>query len=198
MAVHANLYTYTASGVWTKPPRLIAIDVILRGAGGAGTSSSGGGGGAAVERRRIPAPDLEDTIEFVVGAAGSGGQNGGDSSFGDLLTAAGGKGGANGRAGGFSYMPGGTGGLSGQPGETVTSGIVRLLAGGGGGAGANSTGGGSGLTPGAWSPQRLWQVSMSGGGGNSGGPGGFPAGGGGAGARGAAGLVTVIEYISGE
>ncbi|BCF84514.1 hypothetical protein RQCS_40590 [Rhodococcus qingshengii] len=205
MAVKTNMRVFTAgTWVWEKPDNLAKVDVVLRGAGGGGASSAsdgsggaGGGGGAAVEKLRIPAALLPDRVNVSVGAGGTSGGDGGDSTFLDL-TAFGGHGGNSDRLGGLSYMRGGTGGARGQPGESVTSADVRLLAGGGGGGGRGSIGGKSGR--GFGNPLRpfFWEWCQSGSGGDSGQPGGYPAGGGGAGAVGGDGLVTVIEYFIGE
>ncbi|MEU2013123.1 hypothetical protein [Nocardia sp. NPDC019302] len=197
MPVQANLIVFTSNGTWTKPVNLQAIDLVLRGAGGGGNSTKGGGGGAAVNTRdRIPATDLPDTVAITVGAGGSTGADGGDSSFGDIYTAPHGNGATNGGQGGLSFMEGGDGGAAaGQAGESVSSQVIRLLAGGGGGGGSGASGGKSGLVAANTSSPPLWQALQSGGGGNSGSAGGFPAGGGGANAPGANGCVTVIEYI---
>lgn len=200
MPVLAVLRIYTSNDMWLKPAGLRALDVIVRGAGGAGNASVGGGGGALTinTARRLSPLELPASVPILVGAGGSAGGDGGASAFGDLFTAPGGTGGATGGAGGLTFAPGGKGGAAGQPGQTVTSGPVRLLAAGGGGAGSGSTGGGSGRVPGNTSHPMFWQWCQSGGGGHSGQPGGYPCGGGGAGAAGAAGLVTLIEYYTTE
>src|SRR5690606_12963801 len=119
------MHVYTESAAWAKPPGLIAVDVLVRGAGGAGDSTTGGGGGAAVQLLRIKAAELEDVISVEVGAGGAAGSDGGHSSFGPI-SAPGGLGGSNGGIGGIvSGMRGGNGGVSGQPGQSTTSGIVR-------------------------------------------------------------------------
>lgn len=196
MAIHTQIVVFTTSARWYRPDGLLAVDVVLRGAGGSG-STIGGGGGAAVDKRRILAMSLGDYVDIVIGV-GSIGMDGGRTAFGDVIAAEGGIAGVNGGAGGLSYMRGGRGGTSGSPGESVTSDVVRLLAGGGGGAGLGSVGGRSGLVTANQSNPPFWQWLQSGGGGNSGQPGGFPAGGGGANARGANGVCTVIEYYQGE
>ncbi|KXF56134.1 hypothetical protein AXA44_02560 [Rhodococcus sp. SC4] len=209
--------------------------------------AGGGGGGAVKTNKRIPAIRLPDAVVVTVGPGGgqtavagpnnwnwSAGHDGGDSSFGDILRAEGGQGGGQlnsgggdwntGGAGGYSVMRGGRGGAYGAAsGESVSSGVIALLAGGGGG-GAGSyagtdyggtsgqgPGGSSGFVPQGYQYPYLWQVAQSGGGapgGTSvnrvrtpgfpagGGSGGF--GGGGEGGPGAAGLVTVIEYLIDE
>lgn len=189
---------YTTSATWTKPERLQRIDVLVRGAGGAGNADIGGGGGAAVHVERIRPADLGATVAVVIGSGGTSGGDGQQSIFGEIV-APGGMGGNNGNSGGVvAGMRGGSGGASGQPGGSATSGPVRLLAAGGGGAGLGSTGGKSGIVPANTGYPIFWQWCQSGSGGNSGQPGGFPSGGGGANAAGAAGVVTVIEYLSPE
>ncbi|WP_194838255.1 hypothetical protein [Nocardia sp. XZ_19_369] len=193
--MRAVLRLYSTNDTWHKPPELESVEVIERAGGGGGNATNGGGGGAAVQPRRIRASQLPDTIAIIVGPGGDLGLDGGPTAFGDLITAPPGLGADNGGTGGRSNMRGGNGGGPNQPGESVTSGVVALLAGGGGGAGSGSIGGASGLVPGGTSYPVLWQAGQTGGGGHTGQPGGFPAGGGGAGAPGAAGLLTLIEYL---
>ncbi|WP_378736096.1 hypothetical protein [Nocardia brasiliensis] len=193
--MRAVLRLYSANGTWHKPTDLESIEIIVRAGGGGGNATDGGGGGAAVHPRRIRASQLPDTIAITVGPGGDLGNDGGTTAFGDLITAPPGLGADHGGTGGPSYIRGGNGGGPGQPGESVTSGVVALLAGGGGGAGSGSTGGASGLVPAGTSRPVLWEAGQSGGGGHDRRPGGFPAGGGGAGAHGAAGLLTLIEYL---
>ncbi len=184
---------------WTPPSGCYQFDLILRGAGGGGNQAAGGGGGAAVDRFMVFARNIPDVVEIVVGAGGTNGQDGGSSSFWDVI-ANGGSGADNGGAGGLATMRGGAGGLSGTDGVSVTSSPIRLLAGGGGGAGLGKRGGSSGpFTGPGESPAFIWETSQSGGGGNPGMPGGFPAGGGGCGfGSGADGCVTIVEYMLGE
>ncbi|MDH6279331.1 hypothetical protein [Prescottella agglutinans] len=213
--MHSNLHVYTTSGVWTKPPRLFAIELVIRSAGGGGsrisnTSGAGGGGGGAVRTlKRIPALSLPETVIVTVGPGGGPGQAGGASSFGDLLSVPGG-GGAVGSIpgeGGYSSLRGGKGGATGQNGGWVGDMVTGLLAGGGGGGGAGGGGGPSGMShvfhyvgvP------NFWQWCQSGWGGIGGtatsasSSGCFPAGGGGGGGsvagNGAAGCVSILEHI---
>ncbi len=182
---------YTTNDTWTMPAALLALDVLVRSPGGTGSGTVGGGGGAAIQRTRISPNDLPATATITVTSGGSETPT----SFGDLISAQPGLNGANGGAGGLAPATrGGNGGAAGQPGQSVTSGVVKLLAAGGGGAGSGSTGGGSGLVPAGGTSPALWEWCQSGGGGNSGQTGGFPSGGGGAGAAGAAGVVVLIEY----
>lgn len=185
MPWNTTMTVFVASGVWYRSEKTSHVDVFIRGAGGHGNSTRGGGGGAALEKRRIPAIELPSELVVVVGPAG----DAGDSQFAEMV-APGGRSGTNGGAGGLSFMRGGNG--STEQGESVSSGILRLLAGGGGGG---YNGGSSGLVGPNVSNPPLWQVGQSGGGGDNSQPGGYPAGGGGIGAPGANGLVTVIEYF---
>lgn len=184
---------------WEPPSHCYKIDVILRGAGGGGSADNGGGGGAAVERFTIRAGDLEPPIAVIVGAGGTAGGDGQDSTF-DELIARGGNGGLGDGEGGLSAIRGGRGGRVNHNGESASSDVIRMLAGGGGGAGRNSVGGRSGpFVASGQSPTFLWQTLQSGGGGNPNQPGGFPAGGGGAGwGSGAHGCVTILEYTYGD
>lgn len=191
----AVMHVYTSNTIWIKPQRLRRVAVLVRGAGGAGSTTIGGGGGAAVLLDRVNPDELADVIVVGVGIGGASGGDGTSSAFGDIV-APGGAGGINGGAGGLvAGMRGGNGGASGQPGQSATSGPVRLLASGGGGAGLGSTGGKSGIVAAGISNPTFWQWCQSGGGGNSGSPGGYPSGGGGANAAGADGVITVIEYL---
>lgn len=193
MILSTKLTVYTTTATWFKAESLQFVDVVLRGAGGGGSTDTGGGGGGAVDKR-IGHDELPDLLTVSVGAGGTSGEDGTPTRFGELLTAENGRGGLYGGVGGLSYMRGGNGGVANSAGQSVTSEVVRLLAGGGGGAGSGSVGGRSGFTPANTSNPAFWQWLQSGGGGNSGQFGGFPAGGGGAGAPGANGVCTVIEY----
>lgn len=186
---------YTSDAIWTPPDRLRRVDVLVRGAGGAGNASVGGGGGAAILIERVNPDDIDEAVPVIVGLGGTSGGDGQSSAFGSIV-APGGMGGSNGGTGGVvAGMRGGNGGTSGQVGGSATSAPVRLLAAGGGGAGLGSTGGRSGLVAANTGYPIFWQWCQSGGGGNSGQAGGFPSGGGGANGAGAAGAVTVLEYL---
>ncbi|WP_434612052.1 glycine-rich domain-containing protein [Tabrizicola sp. M-4] len=127
---------FTTSGTWTRPtgydPDTMVI-IELWGGGGAGgrgaagniNGSMGGGGGGYIQKDfRIA--DLPSSISVVIGAGGtepSG--NGGNSTFGSLLTAFGGGGGAS----GASSVTGGNGG--GAMGAGVNSNSVGGSVGGG-------------------------------------------------------------------
>lgn len=138
---------------WTVPAGVSKIRVrVLGGGGGAGTNAAGGGGGGYAHGVFDVTPGA--TYSIVVGARGSGGADGGTSSFGALISATGGKGSP---AGSTVSAAGGVG----------VGGDFRA-SGGASGAVAGSGGGGAGsqLGDGGASAAKLG----SGGGGVSGNP----------------------------
>lgn len=107
---------FTSSGTWTKPAsaNYVKVEVWAAGGGGEGgrtdpgplSPGGEGGGGGGYFTRFFNASDLGSTEPVVVGAGGAGGTRvgntgknqgtpGGDSSFGDWITAGGGGGGAS-------------------------------------------------------------------------------------------------------
>lgn len=201
-------WKFTASGTWTKPVGLsddAIVWVEMWGGGGSGrrntsANDAGGGGGGSYIRAAFRAGDLPSSVAVGVGAGGaamsadSGGQSGGASSFGALLSAPGGTGGL------ATTTPGGAKGTigttaahavlaeaGGSGGAFVVAGIGADLGGGGGGgstsggsiAGGTSRYGGSGGAGG--NPGQPGTVPGGGGGGNGSGGGGTSSG---AGARG--------------
>ncbi|MFF1946893.1 hypothetical protein ACFVWF_32670 [Rhodococcus qingshengii] len=217
----SRLVVFTASGTWTKDPKLYAIKIIGRGPGGGGSwptgngnGYGGGGGGASKTQRRIAARELPATVDVVIGPPGVGGKSssrngtsGGDCSFGTFLRVGGGKGATitSVGMGGDGVDRGGNGGTPGSAGQSKPLRPSDYLRAPGGGAGGGSTGGSSGVVPAGQSSPTLWQTTRSGGGGNSGGAGGFPGGGGGGGqapsvpaGSGGGGCITVIEYLYDE
>lgn len=206
-ALKPDTTTYEYAGsphTWTKPTGLTQIYVKMWGGGGGGSGQLGitykgaGGGGGYVEKW-ILASELGSTETITIGAGGAGGSNngvdGGDTTFGSLLTALGGKKGSAsagsagdvGGAGGFPiqvYPLVGTGtgqaGLyAGAGGEDGQNGGASYFGGGGGGGGTTGTGGVS---------------TFGGNGGAANNAGSVPGGGGGATAAGGNGRCIVTEY----
>lgn len=127
-----DVQVFQEDGTWTKPAgasdtSIVRIHVTSAGGGGAGgarsatlTAKRGGGGGAGgcISEIDMLAGDITDTVAVVIGLGGAGGiaaiadsttgatldgYDGGESSFGDYLSAAGGpkgSGGSNGSGGG--------------------------------------------------------------------------------------------------
>jgi len=168
----ANFQTFTSSGTWTKPTgdnAPVAVYVQAWGGGGGGgtatrTSSNadgGGGGGGTYVTKWYNASDLGATESPTIGAGGTAGNAGGNTTF-DDLTAFGGGGGATvtdeegGGGGGAGALAvgadgsGGSGGVGGGPGgETDTEvgspqSINNAGFGGGGGSDDQTAGGGNG------------------------------------------------------
>lgn len=156
---------YLTSTNWTAPENIAgkAIVICVGGGGGGGgingNYSGGGGGSGYIE---IGSFDIApgQTYRIVIGAGGAGGaggsftaaragENGGSTSFGDLLTANGGEGGKIGTTslGGNGEAGGGAGGTSSA--SAGRNGGNGRTYGGGGGAGLGNGRGGNGGTYGA-------------------------------------------------
>ena len=206
-------YTYS----WTCPPNVFSISVVAVGGGGTGAQQlssvgmegAGGGGGALAYRNNISVtPGTSYTVVVGIGGpapagygAGTAGNNGGDSYFGDgsLVKAGGGKGGSasiNNNVG----SAGGAGGLviagAGGAGGAGGYGASTRNAGGGGGAGGYAGAGGNGGNAGpntTGTPQAGFAAAANSGGGGGGSTGaystsGFRIGGGGGGGVGVFGI----------
>ena len=160
--------SFDVSGTWEKPDEkdIFYIECVGAGGGGAGApqedgdvGQGGGGGGAggvssAIIRREL----IPESVEITVGSGGAGGaslsdgwepgEDGGDTSFGDYITAFGGVGGGSDsrRIGGvgsegdelrFNSIKGGNGGDSADSGIS-TSAEDTIISPSGGGAGAGT------------------------------------------------------------
>ena len=214
-------FAYTGSSqTWNKPDSGTFVIVIAWGGGGGGSyrfAGNAGGGGGACALYITPFSSLSNSSYTVtVGAGGAGatsnnssGVSGGNSSFGNLVTAHGGQGAkwnnpGNDRAGegggfggtGVNYLGGIPGVYGGSQGTfTAPGGAAVFGGGGGGGIGGNSVYGGGGGAGGAYhspNPNYAAGTSMMGGNGGTAGPSGgtdgsVPGGGGGGGQEGAAG-----------
>ncbi len=153
------VHRFNASGTFTPPPGVNAVDVlVVAGGGGGGTSQAfgdagagGGGAGGLVYRTGF---SVGSTVSVTVGAGGAAGDGpghefggqGSNSVFG-TLTALGGGGGAGGNAQGASGGSGGgsrgnPGGAATQPGAATTGFGFRGGNMGGSPGGAPATGGG--------------------------------------------------------
>ena len=142
--------TFTSSGAFSVPDRVIEITVQCWGAGGAGGGSStssyggsGGGGGAYSTGTISVVPN--QSISYTVGIGGSGstgnGTAGGSSSFSNLTANGGGGGGADSGTRGAGGTASG-----GSTNTTGGNGVTGGTSGGKGGDGANGGTGGSGST----------------------------------------------------
>lgn len=144
----SQLQEFAASGTWNKPAGITFALVECWAAGGGGGSGargaastyrgagSGGGGGAYLSKL-FDAADLPASVTVTIGLGGAGGAakvangsgndgvNGGNTSFGTILTVYGGGGGLGG-VGSSTDRPGGGGGGQLSAGSTTTAGAPLL------------------------------------------------------------------------
>lgn len=197
----ATKQTFTASGTYTAPTGLRFAVVDIQGVGGAGSSdnvggagaSSGGGGGGFV-RKQFLAATIGASQTITLGAAGTPGVNGTNTTFGALLTAGGGGSAAAGGPGAAGAASGGDLNIPGQPGNPCPAASSSAGLGGGGGNAFMGLGG-----PGVRNTNAVATADGAAGtnygGGGAGGVSasdGSPAGGNGG--NGAGGIVIVYEY----
>ncbi|WP_285189964.1 glycine-rich domain-containing protein [Rhodococcus sp. MEB041] len=194
-------YTFGTTGTFTKPAGATRIVVTLVGGGAGGSrytrqAQPGGGCGGWTKWYEFLASEVPASLTVTVGAGSGGGTSdgqlgypGGDTKFGDLLTAGGGRCLASGPQPGYGTElyydgSGGNGALNATtPGQAGGNGPFSA---GGAPGSSNSKDGQNGVSPGA----DLVGPGSGGGGGafvggasGNGGSGGYPGGGGGAGAN---------------
>lgn len=168
LAGEVDLQKFDASGIWTKPPNAMSVEVFVLGGGAGGeagywstgTTSPGGkgGGGGAFTFARFVHDALGDTEDVVVGAGGAGGVfspskgaastppgNGGDSYFGSTPRTRVVAGGAQGQIGSLIGYMNATNGGNGTTtnGSNSVQASVSAIRGGAGGGGAGSSSGGA-------------------------------------------------------
>lgn len=143
---------FTSGGTWTAPPGVYTVEVLAVGGGGAGGSNGsanniagGGGGGGGVVYSNTVNVTPGTTYSITVGAGGvasrtAGPSNGGNSTFGSIITAYGG-GGGSGWNGTAYYGPGGGNGSVGSGGGgaygSTTGGVATTGQGNNGGTGTS-------------------------------------------------------------
>lgn len=150
-----DIQTFTSSGTYTKP--LGAVTVVVRAWGGGGSgasinSTAGGGGGGGCTEVILDASSVGNTETVTIGDGGTAvtnavGNDGGNTTFGSLVTAYGGQGGfaSTGGGGGGNVAKGSAGAGGGINGGAVGSSSVGGSAdfGGAGGGNLNNIGGSS-------------------------------------------------------
>ncbi|WP_288427373.1 phage tail protein [uncultured Pantoea sp.] len=141
---------FTSNGTWTCPSGVtqIYLDGCAAGGGGAysasGTTGGGGGGGGQAVTGQIITVSPGTTYSITIGAPGNGGTSstlngtqGGNTTFGSLLTLTGGFGGLSAGNGGAAGGTGATGGIAGN----LSGGISFGGAGGSSNYGSGGPGG---------------------------------------------------------
>jgi hypothetical protein len=133
--VTQKVQEFTSTGSFVTPSNVTTVEVFLVAGGGAGGgangaagdsyASGGGGGGGVIQKTLTVTPGTTYTVTIGAGGVGGlgAGPNGGDTTFGALLTATGGGGGGTGKA--------------------ANSSMLGLAGGSGGGGGAHDGGAGS-------------------------------------------------------
>lgn len=222
-----DVQTLAGSGTWTDPGGISKVLVLLWAAGGSGgtetTDGGGGGGGGGYAAAWFDAADTGATETVTIGAGGAAvsandtnGNDGGNSTFGSLLTAYGGEGGVTnggeGGGGGGLFAKGassaGGGPLGGAAGSGASGGISTFGGGGGGDGSAGSKydggasvdgGGGGGGGKGSSDDAGVGGQSHNGGGGGGGGDGSVGGAGGVStvGGNGGAGAATTANATAG-
>ncbi len=138
-----GVQVFTASGTFTVPPGVYAVNAEVVGGGGGSPNASvnqvtGGGGGGGYACKLVTELTPGGTVAVTVGAGGAVGGTGGTSSFGSFCSAFGGPGGSStgGATGGGSGSGGDVNGFGGWGGSSFflsASGAVLALVGAGGG-----------------------------------------------------------------
>lgn len=196
--VDYQVFTTPGAATWTKPSGISANALVLvelwagGGPGGnAGANNGGGGGGGGHRAKWFRAGELGATESLTIGAGGTAGVRGGDTSFGSHMTAYGGgygngvdPGGGGGKLGqGTNGSGGGSAGQGGPPANGT-----QADQGGGNGASSGSGTGGSSVDGGGGGGSGNGPGNSNGGASENGGGGGANGGGtGGASKRGGSG-----------
>jgi hypothetical protein len=147
-----RIATFTASGSWTAPAGVYAVNVLAVGGGGGGggagsngsttQATGGGGGGGGVFDGVVPVvPGTTYTVTIATGGAGAtsgavASSNGTNTTFGSLVTAPGGQGGVSQNSSSGILPSANPGGSWGGPGQYISS-ATRGNASAGGGAGSS-------------------------------------------------------------
>lgn len=132
----------TSTQSWTAPIGVASIEVILCGGGGGGSTNSPGQGGCGSVFYRVLTVSPGTAYTITIGAGGSGGNLGSDSTFGALFTATAASWYNGAGLGGGGGSPSGNSSYPSTPGAIGAYGYGG--GGGGGGGGSYAAGGSSG------------------------------------------------------